>query len=351
MTPAFFIRIIDGKIILGDYHRHKQYELDQKHFLRLIELTNGQKLTDSQVDKTLVDFRVLEDPDPIRWGWDSLSRIFHIGTQVRKDGVTGDIPISTRREYLDFCESISHKIPELVVEYPGKIFPLPSPDTSNINKHFLDVLIARKTCRAFNGESVSLLDVATALWLTFGTVHGKSRDDLAELGLKAIGYRRTSPSGGSLHPSEAYLVAMNVTGLSNGIYHYRSHKHELTLVQHEFQPNELGALLCGQDFSNDLAFGVFVTSRFDKMWWKYAHSRAYRVALIDIGCLTQTFQLVCAGLNLQSWPTGYFLDEEINRLLTLDTDIESTMFFLGAGRGDGPVDKVILSIINAEAQP
>lgn len=347
MTPAFFIRLIDGKIILWDYHRHKQYEIDNQHLDRLLELTNGTELTKSEIDDDFVNSRILEDVDPDGWGWDSLSRMFHIGTQVRKNGVLEDNPVSTRHEYLDFCESIAHKIPNLVIEYPGTVIALPAPATSSINASFLDILMARKTSRAFEGEAVELTDVATALWLTFGTVHGTSRDDLTDLGLKAVGYRRTSPSGGSLHPSEAYLVAMNIIGLPNGIYHYRSHKHELSLIKSEFNSNDLGALLCGQDFANGLAFGVFVTSRFDKMWWKYAHSRAYRVALFDIGCLTQTFQLVCAALNLQSWPTGYFLDEEINQLIKLDTVIESTMFFLGAGHGTGPVDNEVISIINS----
>ncbi|WP_454738973.1 SagB family peptide dehydrogenase [Cupriavidus necator] len=131
-------------------------------------------------------------------------------------------------------------------------------------------------------------EVATALWATFGAVHGDTRRDLEELGLMPVGYRRTSPSGGSLHPSEAYLVAMNVDGINPGVYHYRSHKHELSVIHDSFEKALLGRLLCAQTFANDLSFGVFVTSRFDKLWWKYPHSRAYRVALLDIGCLAQT---------------------------------------------------------------
>lgn len=143
---------------------------------------------------------------------------------------------------------------------------------------------------------------------------------------------------------------MKVKGLAPGIYHYRSHSHELSLICDDFDDAQLGSFLCGQNCANDLSYGVFITSRFDKMWWKYPHSRAYRVALLDIGCLTQTFQLVCESQGIQSWPTGYFVDHEINKLLQLDTDKESVMFFLGAGRGAGPVAREVLSIINAKAK-
>ncbi|AOJ83700.1 hypothetical protein WS86_23985 [Burkholderia savannae] len=99
-------------------------------------------------------------------------------------------------------------------------------------------------------------------------------------------------------------------------------------------------------FAQNLAFGVFMTSRFDKMWWKYPHSRAYRVALLDMGCLAQTFQLVTTGLGLKSWLTGYFLDREINRLLAVDEINESVLFFVGAGEGaDTPFASEVLTAV------
>jgi SagB-type dehydrogenase family enzyme len=177
-------------------------------------------------------------------------------------------------------------------------------------------------------------------------VHGAERADLLECGLMPVGYRRTSPSGGSLHPSEPYLVALRVDGLEPGIYHYRSRTHALTRVAPAPEPGQLGAMLCAQTFAEDLAYGIFVVSRFDKMWWKYPHSRAYRVALFDIGCLIQTFQLTCAAQGVQSWPTGYFVDHEINRWLELDDARHSVMFFLGAGIGSGSVAREALDAVH-----
>ncbi len=109
-----------------------------------------------------------------------------------------------------------------------------------------------------------------------------------------------------MHPSEPYVVIMNVAGLDPGVYHYRSDRHELIRIGEPIVNGDLGGLLCGQSFADNLAYGVFLTTRFDKMWWKYPHSRAYRVALLDIGCLIQTFQLVNTALDIQSWRQATF---------------------------------------------
>lgn len=347
LTPTFFLRLIDGRLVLWDYATHDQYEIDIPHLERIIELSNGALPGDNSIDHSIVSSGCLNRADPEPWTWDCLSRIFHVGTQIglrpgeslpKEDGYRG---------YIEYCGSIADKIPELHIERDGKVMNLPSPDLSTLEQTSLwQALQERQTCRSFNSVELPLTELSTALWATFGTVHGETRRDLEARGLMPVGYRRTSPSGGGLHPSEAYLVAMRVGGLAPGIYHYRSHRHELSVIQDGFSPEELGPLLCAQNFANDLSYGIFVTSRFDKMWWKYPHSRAYRVALLDIGCLIQTFQLVCAAQGIQSWPTGYFMDHEINKLLGVDTDKESVMFFLGAGRGNGVVAREALSALN-----
>jgi len=209
------------------------------------------------------------------------------------------------------------------------------------------VLLRRQTCRAFVGGSIDIELVSDALYTTFGAVHGNERSDLKSLGLLPVGYRRTSPSGGGLHPSEPYLVALRVDGLEPGIYHYSSDRHRLTPVRGAIEQGQLGHLLCGQNFCEEMAYGIFITSDFSKLWWKYPHSRAYRVALLDIGCLAQTFQLVCTAQGTQSWLTGYFRDHQINHLLKLNEGKSSVMFFLGAGIGDGPISPDMLDAIRS----
>lgn len=335
-NPLFFIKIINGKLILWDYRAHAQYEVSSSHVQRLLEMSRGSEVTASAVDREIIEARILADDDRnfADWGWDCLSHIFHVGTQiVLEDGA--NLPSDDSYEgYVEYCKSIADRVPEIKYERNGDPIDLPAA-TSNFSAAplLVDALWKRRTSRSFIADPIQLQTVADVMYWTFGTVHGDKREDMVEAGLRPVGYRRTSPSGGSLHPSEAYLVALHVTGLRRGIYHYRATAHQLTLVTEKIDGEALGQLLCTQMFARNLAFGVFVTSRFDKMWWKYPHSRAYRVALLDVGCLAQTFQLVATGLGLNSWITGYFLDREINRLLVVDEVNESVLFFLGAGMG------------------
>ncbi len=369
MTPSIFLRIIDGKLILWDYHRHAQYEVDLPHVARLVELSSlgegraalvldaspGEASTNPAdvlaLDADIRAAGILDDPEPAAWEWDCLARIFHVGSQIGESSEAARYDADAYQGYVDYCASIADRIPAIHIELPGEIIALPAPELDALKRMpFWEALITRRTCREFHATSIGLVQLATALWATFGAVHGAERADLLEYGLMPVGYRRTSPSGGSLHPSEPYLVALRVDGLEPGIYHYRSRMHALTRVAPALEPGRLGALLCAQGFAEDLAYGIFVVSRFDKLWWKYPHSRAYRVALLDIGCLVQTFQLTCAAQGLQSWPTGYFVDHAINRLLALDEARHSIMFFLGAGIGSGSVAREALAALHAPAR-
>lgn len=349
-NPDFFIKIINGKLILWDYRRHIQFELSIDHLRRILEISQGSSVTNHEIDLEIkqsgifdVDKRKMSN-----WGWDCLSKIFHIGTQiVLEDG--SKLPEDDCYEgYIKYCSSIVDKIPNIHYSRSGEITYLPEPNQYTLEEtYFWDVLRRRKTSRSFIPNKISIRVVSDILYWTFGAIHGTTRSDIEKMGFPSVGYRRTSPSGGSLQASEAYLVVLQVDGLSNGIYHYDSQNHRLSIIKKGIEGNTLGSLLCAQMFASSLGFGIFVTSRFDKMWWKYPHSRAYRVALLDIGCLTQTFQLVTTALGLDSWPTGYFLDREINQLLDIDEINESVLFFLGAGHGTGsPISLEEIKIIN-----
>lgn len=142
---------------------------------------------------------------------------------------------------------------------------------------FRQTLLQRKTCRSFLNKSVSLDDVSTLLYLCLGYL--KEREtDTCELVPAMFRARRSSPSGGGLNASEGYLYVYDVQGLEAGIYYYHPHMHSLKLIRNLDSP--LGSLLQGQHFVDNIPFGVFITSRLDKMWWKYPHSQAYRVALL-----------------------------------------------------------------------
>ncbi|WP_347555340.1 SagB family peptide dehydrogenase [Robbsia sp. KACC 23696] len=331
---------------MWDYINHRQYEIKHEHLDRLIAISGGDELGATEVDSEIRNSGILDEFEPDLWGWDCLSRIFHLGTQIGRNDKCDAKNVNPYRGYVDYCESIANSVPEMFPTRSGESLALPPPKLDDLKTISLKcALWQRSTCRSFHGEKVGLATLSDALYATFGAVHGDDRQDLEKLGLLPVGYRRTSPSGGSLHPSEPYLVALQVEGLEPGIYHYRADAHELVRVREGLHRGELGELLCAQNFAEDLSYGVFIVSVFSKMWWKYPHSRAYRVALLDVGCLTQTFQLVCTAQNVQSWPTGYLNDHKVNALLGLDGVTSSVVFFLGAGYGSGSVAPEALQVI------
>ena len=198
-----------------------------------------------------------------------------------------------------------------------------------------DALIDRKTCRTFTVEAVSLEAVSTLLYLTLGYLHERE-NDIDDSVAKGLGARRSSPSGGGLNACEGFLHVQNVNGLKAGVYAYHPAEHALGFVN-PLPDEPLGQLLCGQHFINDLPVGLFITSRFDKLWWKYEHSRAYRMAYVEAGHISQTFQLVATSLGMNTWLTGALSDDQVEALLELEGSAEQPLFFVGCGHSDGQV--------------
>ncbi len=83
-------------------------------------------------------------------------------------------------------------------------------------------LARRKTTRIFEAQSpMSIEELSIVLYYVWGC-HGywPVYEDI-------VGLKKTSPSGGDLHPTEVYPLITNVSGLDPGMYHYNVEKHRL----------------------------------------------------------------------------------------------------------------------------
>ncbi len=332
----FFI-ILEGKLISWDYINHQQFEIEEKYLNRLLEISQN-KNSESELDEELESSGLISRNDiEDNWGWDCLSKIFHFGTVIKNEDLYDmciNDPVSFVSEYVELSENKFSSSPSINIEKEGEVIRLPLPDTVKLSEiDFLSVLKKRKTCRTFNKAPISLDMLSTLLYVVFGDFH-PIQDEYDKFLVEKIGLRKTSPSGGGLHSAEAYLIAQNISGLNQGVYHYQAHKHVLTLINPGDFSEKFSEYFCGQYFIKDISMGIFITSRFEKLWHKYPHSRAYRVALLDIGHLSQTFQLVSTSLGLNPWLSGAFADAEISKLLRLDKQSEQPMFFVGAGIGE-----------------
>ncbi len=354
ISPYIFILPKTPAAIVWDYKNHKQYELNLEYSARLTELINDPNLFDNlnAIDAQLLEAEILTDMSraQINWGWDELSKIFHIGTKNIPCDQVPENADECANIYLDHCtKTLSTppppaRIHTLKADVP--LIRLPTPVNLSA-KSLQSVLFTRKTCRTFTGESVSLQTISTILYLCLG--HLKERaGNIDESVAKGLEARRSSPSGGGLNACEGFLYAKNIDGLRPGIYAYNASEHTLNTVNTQLN-TALGQVLSGQHFINDIPTGLFITCRFDKLWWKYEHSRAYRMAYVEAGHISQTYQLVATAMGLSTWLTGALTDNQVESLLRVEEhNPEQVLFFVGCGKSDGQVMcKELKSLLNS----
>ncbi len=197
--------------------------------------------------------------------------------------------------------------------------------TEKYAEEFPRVLQERRTWREFGQRPVAKETLGRLLHLSFG-VQGWGR--VPGGGRFAL---KTSPSGGGLHPSEAYLLVRNVSGIARGVYHYDAVGHRLQEIRRGADSEEIQKLLSGQWWFREAGFVVFLTAVFQRTQWKYDYPRAYRAVLAEAGHLCQTFCLTSTWLGLAPFCTMAFADTRIEALLKLDGISESVMYVMGGG--------------------
>jgi putative peptide maturation dehydrogenase len=194
-----------------------------------------------------------------------------------------------------------------------------------------DALAARMTTRRFDRESrMTIEELATVLYYVFGC-HGHA--GMAGDGLMI---KRTSPSGGGLHPIEVYPLVARVEGIATGLYHYDARDHALALVAEvgAADADEVAAeFVCGQRYFSSAPVLFLMTARFHRSFWKYRrHQKAYAAVLMDAAHLSQTLYLVAADLGLGAFVTAAVNGTNIEERLGIDGWREGALVVAGCGR-------------------
>jgi len=203
---------------------------------------------------------------------------------------------------------------------------------------FPRVLAQRRTWRRFSPDAISAADLGTLLGLTWGVQEWAQAPEVGRFALK------TSPSGGALHPIEAYVLARNVGGISPGLYHYDAERHKLELLRRGLSGKQITGYLAGQDWFAGAAAVVMMTAVFPRTQWKYKFPRAYRVVLAEAGHLCQTFCLVATWLGLAPFCTMALADSRIERDLGIDGVTESVLYAAGVGKRPAGMDWMTASV-------
>lgn len=336
LNPNIFILAKPSHLIIWNYKDHVQFELTPKFYLRLFELLREPTTFDEtrETDQQLIRAGIIVSQQDKQddWGWDPLSKIYHFGTK--------DIPYTSpptdvndwAQQYAEHCRETVAKITSLPAQLEcSEAVTLPTPAFHLKYPALIKTFEHRKTCRHFYANPINISTVSAILYYTLGYL--PDREDSDEFVFEGYRQRRSAPSGGGLNCIGGYVYCAKVTGLPAGIYYYNPEHHSLTLRSH-ISDIILGDILCGQHFINELPFGIFLTAELDKLWLKYEHSRAYRMALIEAGHVSQCFQLIATALGLKTWLTGA-INESPTEKLMLSKKHEHVLFFTGAGHGSG----------------
>jgi putative peptide maturation dehydrogenase len=218
---------------------------------------------------------------------------------------------------------------------------LPVPDASP-----LDALLRRRvTCRNYDAQrALPLAQLGAVLGRTFGAQATES------LGGDAIAVKKGSPSAGSLHPIEAYVVAQRVDGLAPGLYHYHVGGHALHRLPDPAMAHDslATAFAAGQAWFGDAHVLVALVARFARNFWKYRnHPKAYRAIVLDAGHLSQTLYLSATELGLGAFVTAAINEHAIESAFGLDGMAEGPLALCGFGVRSSQREHVELDPLNA----
>jgi putative peptide maturation dehydrogenase len=214
---------------------------------------------------------------------------------------------------------------------------LPAP-----GKTALDGLLAsRTTCRNFDAAfQLPLATLSSMLHRVFGVQASLS------LGSGAVALKKNSPSGGGLHPVEAFLLAQRVEGAPAGLYHYQANAHALEpmrLVDSREAAELARELVAGQSYFAQAPVLIVMAARFVRSNWKYRnHAKAWKVAQLDAGHLSQNLYLSATEMGLGAFVTAAMNDECAERCFEFDGMATGAIVVCGIGRRAGELSQVEL---------
>lgn len=197
-----------------------------------------------------------------------------------------------------------------------------------------DQLLARRaTCRNFDAEKP--LPYALFAQLIERVFSAQSH---VRVSADTVFLKKTSPSGGGLHPIEAYLIVQNVEGVAPGLYHYHSIAHALEPLPAPTQPlRELAmAAVAEQHWFANAHVMVLLAPRYDRSFWKYRnHAKAHRAITLEAGHLSQTLYLSATEAGLAAYITCAINEVPLEQAFALDPISSGVLAICGFGwRGE-----------------
>ncbi|MDR6981003.1 SagB-type dehydrogenase family enzyme [Streptomyces sp. 3330] len=237
-----------------------------------------------------------------------------------QDGQRQDVALM--REY----SSAEAPPPVYMPAVSSRITPLPEPGrTLGVSVTAALDELALETAEA--APALDALTLSRILWFGFGQTGTK------KLPVTGEHITKTSPSGGSRHPTEAYVFALNVAGLARGVYHYGVKNHELEQLQDGLDEDWVAANIIGVPrwrIASPAAL-ILLTTRVQVSMYRYRESNSYRVLHYDTGHVLETASLVSRMLGQTAFRAFSMNEQAVAGLLGNDRLMNPAMSFMAIG--------------------
>jgi SagB-type dehydrogenase family enzyme len=132
---------------------------------------------------------------------------------------------------------------------------------------------------------------------------------------------------------DVYLVVHRVEALEPGLYRYDRDHHRLVAHRTGSLVGHFTRVCLGQEKAGTAAVGVLMVARLGEDR-ALASTRRYRDMLVESGAIGQRIYLAAESAGLSARNLAAFRDDDLNRLLGLDGQIEAAIHLTMLGPGN-----------------
>lgn len=178
---------------------------------------------------------------------------------------------------------------------------LPKPNTSS---PLAELILRRKSIRKYSETPITLEQLSTLLWATYGVVNSK---------------RRSVPSAGATYPLEVYVFVKRVEGIEPGVYKYEEEENKLVQVKRGDYSKELAKACLNQRWVREAPVNLVLVALYERTTGWYGE-RGFRYIFMEAGHAGQNVYLVATEMGLGTVAVGAFNDNEIRELIGLGNE-------------------------------
>jgi SagB-type dehydrogenase family enzyme len=177
---------------------------------------------------------------------------------------------------------------------------------------------------------IGLKECALIMSATFGITEWRGRNS----SLASQTARRTSPSGGARHPSEGYLLNIEIGELETGLYHFNTPRSVLVKISDLPDDFDLERTFEALNISEikPQAIVLFSTCPARNMY-RYREPRTLRTIFMDIGHLAASAELVAESLGFKVFGHHGFDNSYLEKIASFDSELKESFIYMVAIEG------------------